>query len=306
MKKGEEDDYEQAFEQQDVQQQPKRPDAAPAPGSYFASTDTLTSSQRLSASGQAYPPPGASQNIAAGPGSQSQQQGLGARVHERPLASMKGNPIALNGSIASAGTGRLCPELSGATVPEGKKFFMKVPMLLHGNVEDQEHALVRTVQAKDGTPMFNLKITRRKPLPNETNHPEEYITLSLPEEDSRELVLCAFGKPFGKLECHIYQLGKDPWGIIREDTGTSGSSYTVFLRNSTAALTATVQGTESNRRVRVVQSQSRETDVAIAMAKTDGGPNNECYEVECYPFCDIILTIIMLTGVDRMSVNSHR
>jgi len=205
--------------------------------------------------------------------------------------------------MAIPGTGQLCPELSGATVPDKSKFHMKVPMLLHANAEDQEHALVRTVQAKDGTPMFNLKITKRKPLPNETNHPEEYITLSLPEEDQRELVLCAFGRPYQKLECHIYQLGKDPWGIIREEAA-DGSAYTIFLKNSNPALTALVSGTDSNRRVRVVHAEQRDSDVAIATSKIEG--TSEYYEVECYPFCDIILSIIMLAGVDRLSVNAHK
>lgn len=214
------------------------------------------------------------------------------------LQTMAGNPITQSPRPAP-GTGQLCPELAGATVPAKSKFPMRVPLLHNVNAEDSEHALVRSVRAKDGTPMFNLKLTRSK-ASEVANQPQEYLALSLPEEEQRELALCAFGRPYGHLECHIYQLGQEPWGIIREEAG----AYTIYLKNNTSALTAFVQGSGANRTVRIVQSQNREIDVAIAVARIDGPrPEQEYYEVECYPHCDIILAIIMLGGIDRMSVD---
>jgi hypothetical protein len=240
------------------------------------------------------------------PGQQPRQGGSPGQSGAR-LQSMQGNPIQASAisSHSPPNSHQLCPDLAGAVVPDKSKFPMKIPMLLHANAEDQEHALVRQVKAKDGTPMFHLKITRHSsPVPGDTSHPEEYITLSLPEEDTHELVLCAFGRPQGKLECHIYQLGKDPWGIIRED---GDQTFTVYLRAAAhPAFTATVQGTDSQRRVRITDAQHQDLDIAVANARTEGGPSNEYYEVECYPNCDIILTIIMLAGVDRLSVNAHK
>merc|ERR1719380_125289 len=75
------------------------------------------------------------------------------------LQTMAGNPITQSPRPAP-GTGQLCPELAGATVPAKSKFPMRVPLLHNVNAEDSEHALVRSVRAKDGTPMFNLKLTR--------------------------------------------------------------------------------------------------------------------------------------------------
>jgi hypothetical protein len=225
--------------------------------------------------------------------------GMGSPAYGTPLNTMQGNPIT---HTTHQLNDQLCPELKGAAVPENSKFPMKIPILLHKIKDDQEHAILRTVQCRDGTPMFNLKITRRKPLPHETNHPEEYIRLSLPEEDSKELVLCAFGRPMkDKLECHIYQNGKDPWGIVREDP--QSGSYTVYMKNSLPALQAVVTGYGGDRRVKLLK-YGQDTDIANATALGSG--SDSFYEVECYPGCDIILAIILITGVDRMAANNGK
>jgi len=261
---------------------------------YYPPESTLVAGGAFQQQQQRYSPQQAQRQPRQGPASRGDS-------FQGRLNSIKGNPITPNsgGVVPAAGTGQLCPELSGAVVPAGAKFALTVPILLHRNTEE-DYAIDRKVLAKDGTSMFNLKITHSKPLPGK---PEEYIMLSIPEEDRRELVLCAFGRPSGELECHIYQLGKEPWGVIKADPVEG--SYTVYLRNSKPALTATVTGTDASRRVRIVQSQSPDTDVAIASAKFDGAEYSS-YEVECYPLCDIILAIIMITGVDRMSLMAHR
>lgn len=198
---------------------------------------------------------------------------------------------------------KLVPDLAEAQVPPNTRFPIRVPLLVHQNLADHNHAMERFVQTRDGTLMFKMKITRRIPNPHETNHPEEYISFKLPEDDTKELVLCAFGRPQGKLECHIYQKGKDPWGIIKEDgdAGPGSGQYTIYLRNSLPALTAyTTAYNSKDRRVRIHRQGDKDqpegVDIALATASGD-----EWYEVECYPNCDIILAIVMLTGVDRMA-----
>lgn len=145
------------------------------------------------------------------------------------------------------------------------------------------------------TDMIAMKFLRPAQDPNDASGIEEYLSLSLPENATDELVTCALAKPDGSpYEYHVYLFGNNFFGTVMEDQPGSGS-FTLWHDNQQPALIATVQGgLMSTRKVEVVTSQTKDP-VATG---TCSGQN---YNVECFPHCDILLAVVMLAAVDRLS-----
>ena len=106
------------------------------------------------------------------------------------------------------------------------------------------------------------------------------------------------------MECHIYTLGGHAWGKVSQDP--RDGSFNVYTKDdqSKPVLTGMVEGTGPRRTVTLVaQRHQPGRHLAVASARIDG--QNAYFQVECFSDCDIVMTVVLLSSIDRMSVNEH-
>lgn len=212
---------------------------------------------------------------------------------------------------------KLSSELHGAVVPAKRKFVVKVPPLLATFPSNTEISRKYTVYTKDDIEMLNLKVLRHKPNPHESPavHIEEYMTLSMPPELDKELVVCTFGRVAGAaLTCEIYKsdntAGSKLYGILQEEasepkmsSGGSTQQFALWLASEPAVklLSILVVGRVSERKVKILDGRDPRNEVASTVPE---GANDRMYQVECYPHSDVLLVVLALAGVDRILANS--
>mmetsp|Transcript_4650 Transcript_4650/g.8251 ORF Transcript_4650/g.8251 Transcript_4650/m.8251 type:complete len:498 (+) Transcript_4650:66-1559(+) len=250
-------------------------------------------------------PPAASkspiQTGVAGPGSPGYGADYRAPSSQQLLDSQRAS--------AASAPPKLSSELHGAIVPAKRKFMVKIPSLLMTFPSNTEISRQYSVHTKDNIEMLKLKVLRHKPNPHDNPdvHIEEYMTLSMPPELDKELVVCTFGRVAGNsLICEIYKSdnvsGSKLYGILQEEPTEevfSGSStYVLWLATepATRLLTITVSGKISDRNIKILDGRNASSTVASTVSSGAG----EIYECECYPHSDVLLVVLALAGVDRI------
>lgn len=190
----------------------------------------------------------------------------------------------------------LCPELTGAVVPQMCMFRFWMPMI--GGPDAVKDGLQRhAVLAVDASDMFSISVLRQSQNPALPScGPEDYITLSLPGVD-RELVVCACGQLKGASpgECSIFRSGQGPFGKIVSNA--SGELFYLNREDGQGMLTARVSGSDISRTIEITDKDGS----SMVTAKwTHQGTGKQYYEVACTPGADVALSIVMVAGVDRI------
>lgn len=183
-------------------------------------------------------------------------------------------------------------------VPPTSKLFLNAPTLLQA-ILAQEQSFKHTIKAQSQggglSDMIAMQYLRTIRDPNDASGIEEYLTFTLPENPTEELVTCTLTKPNDSPhEYHIYLFGSNFFGTIMEDQPGSGS-FTLWHDNQQPALVATVQGgLVTNRKVEILNSRTKDP---VAKGTCQG----QSYNVECFPNSDILLAVAMFAGIDRLS-----
>lgn len=201
----------------------------------------------------------------------------------------------------------LLPELRGAIVPANRKFVVHVPPLLHSPAHITDMSRTVQVTTNHGEPLFLIK--RSKPTPSGREVViEEYFSISLPDEIDKDLLICTFGRPRGpQLQCEIHKsdgLGHSTlFGVMYQEPANSGVvPYTLFLASGKRLLTVMVNGNVKDRQIKIWDFNRPGGEVAAAVP---GDTGEEPYKVECYPHSDVILSVIVMTVVDRLAASGR-
>mmetsp|Transcript_33816 Transcript_33816/g.63119 ORF Transcript_33816/g.63119 Transcript_33816/m.63119 type:complete len:422 (-) Transcript_33816:35-1300(-) len=191
----------------------------------------------------------------------------------------------------------LCPELSGAVVPEMCMFRFWMPMI-GGSAALKDGLQKHTVVAVDSSEMFSLSVLRHSANPALPSiGPEDYITLSLPGVD-RDLVVFDCGPLEGSTqrECSIFRSGQGPFGKI--SSNADGDVFYLNRADGQGMLTARVARGDGTRAIEITDKDG--SSMVTAKWTTQQGAFKEYYEVACTPGCDVALSIVMVAGIDRI------
>mmetsp|Transcript_142182 Transcript_142182/g.247809 ORF Transcript_142182/g.247809 Transcript_142182/m.247809 type:complete len:480 (-) Transcript_142182:167-1606(-) len=280
--------------------------AAQSPGMQYSRPQTGEFRQTSPQMSQTLPPTGTMPMSSGDPG-----YGGGYRPASVDLA-----PGSQGSSSSPFAPSKMSSELHGAIVPAKRKFIVKVPSLLVDFPKNTEVSRTYEVNTKDNIQMLNLKVLRYKPHTpqNPDSSIEEYMTLSMPPELDKELVVCTFGHVEGNtLTCEIYKsdymAGSKLYGILQEEPsdsrfgGASTQGFALWLATEPAVklLSILVVGRLAERKVKVLDGRNPSTEVASTVPV---GATASFYETECYPHSDVLLVVLALAGVDRLVANS--
>lgn len=228
------------------------------------------------------------------------------------------NRLNSDNSIPSSSAAKMGGELRGAVVPANRKFAVKIPHLLAVFPPDTEILRRYVVHTKDDVEMIFLKVFRHKrdASSNFDVHIEEYMTLSMPPEPERELLICTFGRSDGaKVSCEIYKNdatgGTTLYALLQEEASEASGAqaahtFVLWLASEPMEklLVIEIRGRLQDRRVKVLDGRSSSAPLKEVASTVPTAASDKHYEAECYPGSDVMLVSLALASVDRIVANS--